>query len=110
MTTFHPEFSYLPRKFKIAVIDSKADRVALRWHDCALRIVKNDAGEIGFEVFAGGGMGRTPLIAYRIREFLPQEHIFSYIQSILRVWNRHARRDNIHKQRMKILVHQLGEE
>jgi len=110
MTTFHPEFSYLPRKFKFAVIASEADRAALRWHDCALRIVKNDAGEVGFEVFAGGGMGRTPFIAYRIREFLPQEQIFSYIQAILRVWNRHARRDNIHKQRMKILVHELGEE
>ena len=114
MTSFHPEFSYLPRKFKIAVIAAPADRAALRWHDCALRIVKNPnadgAGEIGFEVYAGGGMGRTPIIAYRIREFLPADQIFSYLQSILRVWNRHARRDNIHKQRMKILVHELGEE
>ena len=109
MTTFHPEFSYLPRKFKIAVIASKADRAALRWHDFALRIVKNDAGETGFEVFAGGGMGRTPIIACRIREFLPTGQIFSYMQAVLRVWNRHARRDNIHKQRMKILVHDLGE-
>ena len=109
MTTFHPEFSYLPRKFKIAVIASKADRAALRWHDFALRIVKNDVGETGFEVFAGGGMGRTPIIACRIREFLPTGQIFSYMQAVLRVWNRHARRDNIHKQRMKILVHDLGE-
>ena len=110
MTNFMPEFSYLPRKFKIAVIASKVDRAALRWHDFALRIVRNDAGEIGFEVYAGGGMGRTPFIAHRIREFLPTSQIFSYMQAVLRVWNRHARRDNIHKQRMKILVHDLGQE
>jgi sulfite reductase (NADPH) hemoprotein beta-component len=110
MTTYMPEFSYLPRKFKIAVIASKEDRAALRWHDFALRIVRNDAGEIGFEVYAGGGMGRTPFIAYKIREFLPTSQIFSYLQAVLRVWNRNARRDNIHKQRMKILVHELGEE
>ncbi|MBW8784912.1 MAG: nitrite/sulfite reductase [Novosphingobium sp.] len=109
MTTFHPEFSYLPRKFKIAVIAAAEDRAALRWHDFALRIVRNPAGEQGFEVFAGGGMGRTPFIAYRIREFLPAAQIFSYLQAVLRVWNLHARRDNIHKQRMKILVHDLGE-
>ena len=109
-STFHPEFSYLPRKFKIAVIAAEEDRAALRWHDFALRIVENEAGEQGFEVFAGGGMGRTPIIAYRIREFLPTRQIFSYLQAVLRVWNLHARRDNIHKQRMKILVHELGEE
>ena len=109
-TTFHPEFSYLPRKFKIAVIAAQEDRAALRWHDFALRIVKNEAGEQGFEVYAGGGMGRTPIIAYRIRDFLPATQIFSYLQAVLRVWNLHARRDNIHKQRMKILVHDLGEE
>jgi sulfite reductase (NADPH) hemoprotein beta-component len=110
MTTFHPEFSYLPRKFKIAVIAADADRAALRWHDFALRIVRNAAGETGFEVFAGGGMGRTPILACRLREFLPTSQIFSYLQAVLRVWNRHARRDNIHKQRMKILVHELGDE
>jgi sulfite reductase (NADPH) hemoprotein beta-component len=110
MTTFMPEFSYLPRKFKIAVIASKEDRAALRWHDFALRIVRNDAGEIGFEVYAGGGMGRTPFIAYKIRDFLPTNEILSYMQAVLRVWNRNARRDNIHKQRMKILVHDLGQE
>jgi sulfite reductase (NADPH) hemoprotein beta-component len=110
MTTFMPEFSYLPRKFKIAVIASEIDRAALRWHDFAVRIVKNDAGEIGFEVYAGGGMGRTPFIAYKIREFLPTGQILSYMQAVLRVWNRNARRDNIHKQRMKILVHELGED
>ncbi|MBV9841485.1 MAG: nitrite/sulfite reductase [Sphingomonadaceae bacterium] len=109
-TTFHPEFSYLPRKFKIAVIAAAEDRAALRWHDLALRIVRNEAGESGFEVFAGGGMGRTPFIAFPIRSFCPTEQIFSYLQAVLRVWNLHARRDNIHKQRMKILVHELGEE
>jgi sulfite reductase (NADPH) hemoprotein beta-component len=109
MTTFMPEFSYLPRKFKIAVIATPEDRAALRWHDFAVRIVKNDAGEIGFETYAGGGMGRTPFIAYKIRDFLPTSQILSYLQAVLRVWNRNARRDNIHKQRMKILVHELGE-
>ncbi|MFM5955420.1 MAG: nitrite/sulfite reductase [Novosphingobium sp.] len=110
ITNFMPEFSYLPRKFKIAVIAAQVDRAALRWHDFALRIVKNDGGEIGFEVYAGGGMGRTPFIAHKIRDFLPTGQIFSYLQAVLRVWNRHARRDNIHKQRMKILVHDLGQE
>jgi len=110
MTTFMPEFSYLPRKFKIAVIAAQEDRAAMRWHDFGLRIVRNDAGEIGFEVYPGGGMGRTPFIAYKARDFLPANQIFSYLQAVLRVWNRHARRDNIHKQRMKILVHELGEE
>ncbi|HKR92092.1 nitrite/sulfite reductase [Novosphingobium sp.] len=109
ITTFMPEFSYLPRKFKIAVIAAEEDRAALRWHDFAIRIVKNDAGEIGFECYAGGGMGRTPIIAYKIRDFLPTGQILSYLQAVLRVWNRNARRDNIHKQRMKILVHELGE-
>jgi sulfite reductase (NADPH) hemoprotein beta-component len=110
VTTFMPEFSYLPRKFKIAVIASEEDRAALRWHDFAIRIVKNDSGEIGFECYAGGGMGRTPFIAYKIRDFLPPTQILSYLQAVLRVWNRNARRDNIHKQRMKILVHDLGED
>ena len=110
MTTFMPEFSYLPRKFKIAVIATEVDRAALRWHDFAVRIVQNETGEIGFEVYAGGGMGRTPFIAYKIRDFLPTGQILSYMQAVLRVWNRNARRDNIHKQRMKILVHELGEE
>jgi sulfite reductase (NADPH) hemoprotein beta-component len=110
MTTFMPEFSYLPRKFKICVIAAEEDRAAMRWHDFGLRIVKNEAGEIGFEVYPGGGMGRTPFIAYKSSDFVPQHQIFSYLRAVLRVWNRHARRDNIHKQRMKILVHELGEE
>lgn len=110
VTTFHPEFSYLPRKFKFALTAAPGDRAAIRWHDVGLRLVRNDAGEEGFEVYAGGGMGRTPFIAELIRPFCPADKLFSYAQAILRVWNRHARRDNIHKQRMKILVHSLGVE
>ncbi|MGN6280008.1 MAG: nitrite/sulfite reductase [Sphingomonas sp.] len=110
VTTFMPEFSYLPRKFKFAVTAADTDRAAIRWHDCGLRLVRNEAGEDGFEVYAGGGMGRTPMIAPLIRAFCPADRLFSYVQAILRVWNRNARRDNIHKQRMKILVHELGAE
>ncbi len=109
-TTFHPEFSYLPRKFKIAVTGADEDRAAIRLHDIGLKLVKNDAGELGFEVYIGGGMGRTPFVAPLIRPFLPADHLFSYIEAALRVWNRWARRDNIHKQRIKILVHDLGQE
>jgi sulfite reductase (NADPH) hemoprotein beta-component len=109
-TTFHPEFSYLPRKFKIAVIAAKEDRAAIRLHDIGLRLIRNEAGELGFEVYIGGGMGRTPFVAPLIRSFLPTQHLFSYIEAALRVWNRWARRDNIHKQRIKILVHDLGQE
>ncbi len=87
-TTFHPEFSYLPRKFKIAVIAAKEDRAAIRLHDIGLRLVRNDAGELGFEVYIGGGMGRTPFVAPLIRSFLPTRHLFSYIEAALRVWNR----------------------
>ncbi|HET8611934.1 MAG TPA: nitrite/sulfite reductase [Sphingomonas sp.] len=110
VTTFHPEFSYLPRKFKFALTAAPGDRAAIRWHDVGLRLVRNEAGEDGFEIYAGGGMGRTPFVASLIREFCPADRLFSYVQAILRVWNRHARRDNIHKQRMKILVHDLGVE
>lgn len=109
-TTFHPEFSYLPRKFKIAVTAADEDRAAIRLHDIGLKLVKNDAGEIGFEVYIGGGMGRTPFVAPLIRPFLPADDLFSYIEAALRVWNRNGRRDNIHKQRIKILVHDLGQE
>ena len=109
-TTFHPEFSYLPRKFKIAVIAAEEDRAAIRLHDIGLRLVRNDEGELGFQVYIGGGMGRTPFVAPLIRPFLPTKHLFSYIEAALRVWNRWARRDNIHKQRIKILVHELGQE
>jgi len=109
-TTFHPEFSYLPRKFKIAVTAAEEDRAAIRLHDIGLKLVKNQAGELGFEVYIGGGMGRTPFVAPLIRPFLPADDLFSYIEAALRVWNRNGRRDNIHKQRIKILVHDLGQE
>ncbi|MGN6374567.1 MAG: nitrite/sulfite reductase [Sphingomonas sp.] len=109
-TTFHPEFSYLPRKFKFALTASDNDRAAIRLHDIGLKLVRNDAGELGFEVYIGGGMGRTPFVAPLIRPFLPVDHLVSYCEAALRVWNRNGRRDNIHKQRIKILVHDLGAE
>jgi len=107
-TTFHPEFSYLPRKFKIGLTASDNDRAAIKLHDVGLQIVRGADGETGFRVFVGGGMGRTPFVAHLIRDFLPAVSICSYLEAILRVWNRHGRRDNIHKQRIKILVHDLG--
>lgn len=109
-TTFHPEFSYLPRKFKIALTAADEDRAAIRLHDVGLKLVHNEQGELGFRVYIGGGMGRTPFVAPLIREFLPADNLFSYIEAALRVWNRWARRDNIHKQRIKILVHEMGAE
>ncbi|WP_298670622.1 nitrite/sulfite reductase [uncultured Sphingomonas sp.] len=109
-TTFHPEFSYLPRKFKIAVTAADEDRAAIRLHDIGLKLVRNEAGELGFEVYIGGGMGRTPFVAPLVRPFLPARHLFSYLEAALRVWNSGGRRDNIHKQRIKILVHDLGHE
>ncbi len=109
-TTIHPEFSYLPRKFKFAVTAADEDRAAIRLHDIGLKLVKNDKGELGFEVYIGGGMGRTPFVAPLIRRFLPADHLISYCEAALRVWNRWGRRDNIHKQRIKILVHDLGAE
>ena len=107
-SSFHPEFSYLPRKFKIAVIASAADRAALKLHDIGLQVVRDAAGETGFRVFVGGGMGRTPIIAPVIREFLPATDYLSYVEAILRVYNRYGRRDNIYKARIKILVNELG--
>jgi len=109
-STFHPEFSYLPRKFKIAVVASDQDRAAVRLHDIGLQIVRNDAGAPGFRVFVGGGMGRTPMVAPEIRSFLPTADFLSYVEAILRVYNRYGRRDNIYKARIKILVHELGAE
>jgi sulfite reductase (NADPH) hemoprotein beta-component len=109
-STFHPEFSYLPRKFKIAVTAADNDRAAIRLHDIGLRLVKDGNGDLGFQVFVGGGMGRTPFVAPLIREFQPADRILSYIEAILRVWNRYGRRDNIHKARIKILVNDLGAE
>ena len=109
-STFHPEFSYLPRKFKIAVIGTKEDRAAMRLHDIGLRVRRNDAGDAGFEVIVGGGLGRTPFIGPTIRDFLPAENLLSYLEAILRVYNMLGRRDNKYKARIKILVHATGRE
>ncbi|WP_299326276.1 nitrite/sulfite reductase [Parasphingopyxis sp.] len=109
-SSFHPEFSHLPRKFKIAVIASDEDRAAMRLHDIGIQIVKNDAGEIGARYYAGGGMGRTPMIAPLIRDFVPAEELVSYAEAIMRVYNRYGRRDNKYKARIKILVHEMGAE
>ncbi|MGH8704012.1 MAG: nitrite/sulfite reductase, partial [Burkholderiales bacterium] len=106
-STFHPEFSYLPRKFKIAVNGAKADRAAVGVHDIGLHAVKKD-NEIGFKVLVGGGLGRTPMVGFVIREFLPWPHLLTYLEAILRVYNRYGRRDNIHKARIKILVKERG--
>ena len=107
-STFHPEFSYLPRKFKIAVIAAEEDRAAVKLHDIGLQIHRNAAGETGFRVFVGGGMGRTTMIAPVIRDFLPKAELLAYIEACLRVYNRFGRRDNLYKARIKILVHELG--
>jgi sulfite reductase (NADPH) hemoprotein beta-component len=107
-STLHPEFSFLPRKFKIAVTGAPNDRAAVRVHDIGLRLHRNDSGEIGFEVMVGGGLGRTPIIGKTIRQFLPKRDLLSYLEAILRVYNRYGRRDNIYKARIKILVQQLG--
>ena len=109
-STLHPEFSFLPRKFKIAVTAAPKDRTAARVHDIGLAIKRARDGQLGFEVMVGGGMGRTPYIGPTIREFLPVDRLFSYLEAILRVYNRHGRRDNIYKARIKILVAALGKE
>ncbi len=107
-STFHPEFSFLPRKFKIAVTASDNDRAAVRVHDIGLRLHKNEAGETGFEVIVGGGLGRTPYVGHTIRDFLPKEHLLSYLEAVLRVYNLEGRRDNMYKARIKILVNAEG--
>jgi len=107
-SVLHPEFSYLPRKFKIAVTGSPNDRAAVAVHDIGLRMHRNAAGETGFEVLVGGGLGRTPYLAHTIREWLAPEDLLAYVESILRVYNLYGRRDNIHKARIKIIVNQLG--
>jgi sulfite reductase (NADPH) hemoprotein beta-component len=109
-STLHPEFSYLPRKFKVAVNGAKSDRAAVAVHDIGLHAVRDAMGEIGFKVLVGGGLGRTPMIGFVIREFLPWQHLLSYCEAILRVYNRHGRRDNIHKARIKIVVKERGPE
>src|ERR1700756_542371 len=106
--TLHPEFTYLPRKFKIAVTGSPEDRAASEVHDIGLHLTRNGSGGIGFTVLVGGGLGRTPMIGQVIREFLPLPDLLSYLEAILRVYNRHGRRDNLNKARIKILVKSLG--
>jgi sulfite reductase (NADPH) hemoprotein beta-component len=106
-STFHPEFSYLPRKFKICVIAAEEDRAAMRLHDIGIQIVERD-GELGAAIYVGGGMGRTPMIAPLIKDFVPFDDFVSYLEACLRVYNRYGRRDNIYKARIKILIHELG--
>src|SRR3954471_19186960 len=109
-STFHPEFAYLPRKFKIAISGALEDRAATAVHDIGLHVIKNEAGEVGFRVLVGGGMGRTPILGSVICEFLPWQHMMTYIEAIVRVYNQYGRRDNIYKARIKILVKALGVE
>jgi sulfite reductase (NADPH) hemoprotein beta-component len=108
--TLHPEFSFMPRKFKIAVGTTAHDRAALRIHDLALQMQRNAAGETGFEVMVGGGLGRTPFLAHTIKPFLDKRDVLSYVEAVLRTYNQFGRRDNIYKARIKILVHELGPE
>ncbi|MGX7744096.1 nitrite/sulfite reductase [Rhodopseudomonas parapalustris] len=109
-TALHPEFSFLPRKFKFAITASDHDRAAIKIHDIGLKLVRNDAGETGFEVLVGGGLGRSPFIGKTIKPFVKGRDILSYIEAVLRVYNQYGRRDNIYKARIKILVHELGVE
>ena len=109
-STFHPEFAFLPRKFKIAVNGATEDRAATAFHDIGLHLQSGEAGEVGFRVIVGGGMGRTPVVGPVIREFLPWRHVNTYVEAVLRVYNRHGRRDNLYKARIKILVKALGTE
>jgi sulfite reductase (NADPH) hemoprotein beta-component len=107
-SSLHPEFSYLPRKFKIAMSGGPHDRAAIRFHDIGLQAAVGPSGEVGWEVWVGGGLGRTPMIAKQINPFVPNEHLLAYLESILRVYNRYGRRDNKYKARIKILVHETG--
>lgn len=109
-SSFHPEFLALPRKFKICVIASETDRAAMKLHDIGIRIVKNDDGELGAAFYVGGGMGRTPMIGPLIRDFVPLDRLITYSEACLRVYNRHGRRDNKFKARIKILIHELGKD
>ena len=107
-STLHPEFAFLPRKFKIAVTGALEDRAAIGWHDVGLRLLKNAVGEVGFQVLVGGGMGRTPIIGSVAREFLPWNQVLCYLEAVVRVYNRYGRRDNAYKARIKILVKSEG--
>lgn len=106
-STFHPEFSYLPRKFKFAVIAAEEDRAAMRLHDIGIRLVRRD-GDLGAAIYVGGGMGRTPMISHLVRDFVGSDDLMSYLEACLRVYNRYGRRDNIYKARIKILLHEIG--
>ncbi len=108
-STLHPEFAFLPRKFKIAISGAREDRAAIAWHDIGLRLLKSDTGEVGFTVLAGGGMGRTPVIASEINAFVPWQQILVFVEAIVRVYNRYGRRDNAYKARIKILVKAQGQ-
>jgi sulfite reductase (NADPH) hemoprotein beta-component len=107
-STLHPEFSFLPRKFKIAVTACENDRAAIKLHDIGIQMRRNEDGELGFHILVGGGQGRTPIIAQSIREFVSEKHLLSYLEAIMRVYNQLGRRDNIYKARIKILVHDRG--
>jgi sulfite reductase (NADPH) hemoprotein beta-component len=107
-SSLHPEFSYLPRKFKIALTGAKVDRAAIKFHDIGMRAVSNEAGELGWEIWVGGGLGRTPMVAKRCRDYVDHANLLAYLESILRVYNRYGRRDNKWKARVKILVHEVG--
>jgi sulfite reductase (NADPH) hemoprotein beta-component len=108
-STLHPEFAFLPRKFKIAITGATEDRAAIGWHDVGLQMVKNAEGEVGFRVLVGGGMGRTPVVGSQIREFLPWNQVMNYLEAVVRVYNRWGRRDNLYKARIKILVKAEGQ-
>lgn len=108
-STLHPEFAFLPRKFKIALNGAKEDRAALGWYDIGLQLLKNEAGELGFKVLVGGGMGRTPIIGTVVREFLPWQQLLNYVEACIRVYNQYGRRDNVWKARIKILVKAEGQ-
>ncbi len=108
-STLHPEFAYLPRKFKIAITGAAEDRAAIEWHDIGLRLLRDDEGNVGFKIYVGGGMGRTPMTGQVIREFLPWNHIINYFEAVVRVYNNWGRRDNIYKARIKILVKAEGQ-
>ncbi|MGO9484552.1 MAG: nitrite/sulfite reductase, partial [Rhodomicrobium sp.] len=109
-STLHPEFSFLPRKFKIAITAARHDRAAVKVHDVGLRMIAGAQGEVGFEVSVGGGLGRSPFIGKTIRSFLPKQHLLSYLEAVLRIYNTYGRRDNNYKARIKFLVHDLGVE
>src|SRR5262249_20121061 len=109
-SSLHPEFSFLPRKFKIAVSGSAHDRAAVKFHDMGVEIIRNDEGEIGFRVYVGGGMGRTPYIGYVVGDFVPREDLLAFLEAVMRVYNQSGRRDNLWKARIKILANALGPE